>query len=82
MVVFILKRLLNSRIIENMNLVKKFLFILFFILQVNILIAQPGGGPPPPAGEPVPLTGAEYLLAAGALFGLNKIRKSFKAKSS
>lgn len=34
--------------------------------------------PPPDPGAPVPLTGAEYLIAAGALFGINKIRKSLK----
>lgn len=61
-----------------MNSFIKSLLVLLFLIQMDILNAQPTGGPPPPAGEPVPLTGAEYLIAAGALFGINKIRKSLK----
>ncbi|MFT4739403.1 MAG: hypothetical protein ACI9XJ_000082 [Marivirga sp.] len=42
------------------------------IFYFNSLSAQPGP-PPPPPDNPVPITGIEYLIAAGAAFGAKKI---------
>jgi hypothetical protein len=51
------------------------------ILTAGVLIlvftasAQPGGGGPPGGPPPVPLTGIEYLLISGGLFGAYKMIK-------
>ncbi|WKK83839.1 hypothetical protein [Marivirga arenosa] len=51
------------------------LSIVFMVLFVGIYaaIAQPGPPPPPPDSNPVPITGIEYLIAAGAAFGAKKL---------
>jgi hypothetical protein len=36
--------------------------------------------PPSDPGAPVPLTGVEYLLIAGGVLGVNKLRKSLKSE--
>ncbi|MBK6264825.1 hypothetical protein JKA74_07235 [Marivirga sp. S37H4] len=41
--------------------------------------AQPGP-PPPPDENPVPITGIEFLIAAGAAFGAKKVYDKRKAK--
>ncbi|MDO9261907.1 MAG: hypothetical protein Q7U08_08205 [Flavobacteriaceae bacterium] len=44
------------------------LFAFFVLMQVY--------APPPPPGEPLPINGAVYyLLVAGILYGIKKIRK-------
>jgi hypothetical protein len=54
-------------------LIKSILISSFFIIGLSTLSAQPG--PPPPADQdnPVPITGIEYLIAAGAAFGAKKL---------
>ena len=39
-------------------------------------MAQPGGGPPPDPGTPVPFGGLGILIAIGAGLGIYKIRSS------
>ena len=53
---------------------KKFFLIFCLIFTFNLAIAQPGdpGGDP---DNPVPITGIEYLLIAGGLFGARKLIK-------
>jgi len=44
----------------------------------------PGGGPPgggPGGGQPVPITGIELLVGAGALLGAKRILESRKSKT-
>ncbi len=55
-----------------------FLFIFTFFTLVGIVDvqAQPGGGGPGGGGDPndpVPITGVEWLLIAGAGFGAKKL---------
>jgi hypothetical protein len=46
--------------------------IIFLSVGMYSLKAQPGP-PPPPPDNPVPITGIEYLIAAGAAFGAKKL---------
>lgn len=51
----------------------KYLSLIICLILIPVcLMAQPGP-PPPDPGEPVPLSGIELLLAAGALFGGKKL---------
>ncbi len=50
-------------------LIFSFLFMGYF--TVNAQPGNPGGGTDP--DNPVPITGIEYLIAAGAAFGAKKI---------
>jgi hypothetical protein len=63
----------------------------FAVLALAILVstvpalAQPGGGGNPcPGGQPcnphVPITGIEYLIGGGALFGIRTLLKRMKQK--
>lgn len=58
------------------------LLFLVALITCSNLQAQ-GNVPPPPQnpGEPVPLTGVEYLLIGGAAYGLYKSAKT-KSKTS
>lgn len=59
--------------------IKKFLFFGLAVLFSYTLNAQPGD--PNGGGKPgVPITGIEYLVGLGALFGFRKIMKSFSRK--
>ena len=46
---------------------------IFLFIGVRSLYAQPGPPTDPEADNPVPITGIEYLIAAGAAFGAKKI---------
>jgi hypothetical protein len=60
-----------------MNMKGWLLAILMFVSFVSV--SQPGG--PGGGGDPdVPITGIEYLLGLGALFGARRILKSFSKK--
>jgi len=66
-----------------------FLVIAVIASSIVFVSAQPGGGGPPGGGggggkgppcgnppcNPVPITGIEYLIGAGALFGIRYFRK-------
>jgi hypothetical protein len=56
-----------------------FLSCVVFVICLSALpmMAQPGPPPPDPE-QPVPLTGIEILLGAGAAFGVKKIIDSRK----
>jgi len=47
--------------------------LVVFLIGVSTINAQPGPPPPPPDDNPVPITGIEYLIAAGAAFGAKKL---------
>ncbi len=48
--------------------------LIFSLLFIGIFTLKAQPGPPPPDGDnPVPFTGIEYLIAAGAAFGAKKI---------
>jgi hypothetical protein len=53
---------------------KNVLLVLIFIFAVSLAVAQPGGGPPPDPGEPLPITGIEILLGLGCLLGIKRLR--------
>tara|TARA_R110002012_G_scaffold321471_2_gene549437 strand:- start:83349 stop:83555 length:207 start_codon:yes stop_codon:yes gene_type:complete len=57
---------------EMKNILKLLTFGILLILSINGLSAQPGP-PDPPDDNPVPITGIEYLIAAGAAFGAKKL---------
>lgn len=63
------------------SLVKYFLAVLF-ILTCAVVMAQPTGGGPGGGAPPIPLTGLEWLLAAGGIYGAKKIYDSSKKKSN
>ncbi len=52
-------------------------FTLALVFIAGQLMAQPG----PPPDPDVPITGIEYLIGMGALFGVRRIVKSFSKKS-
>ena len=56
--------------------------VLFLACLTAIGQPTPPGNPPPGPGAPVPISGIEWLLAAGALFGSGKllVRKLNKTK--
>ncbi|MGK7390742.1 MAG: hypothetical protein ACNS60_10330 [Candidatus Cyclobacteriaceae bacterium M2_1C_046] len=54
---------------------RKFLVIFLLLLPIYV-IGQPDSGPGDPGGDPddpIPITGIEWLIAAGGLFGAKKI---------
>ncbi|MGM0582049.1 MAG: PID-CTERM protein-sorting domain-containing protein [Bacteroidota bacterium] len=60
------------------KIIKSTLIFSLLIISFYSLNAQPGGGgdggtPNDPGDNPVPITGIEYLIAAGAAFGAKKI---------
>jgi len=57
----------------------KLFFLVSFLLVSIVGYAQPGdpGGDP---DNPVPITGIEYLIAAGAAFGAKKLYDKRKSK--
>jgi hypothetical protein len=63
------------------------LLMFFAALQPAIAQVGPGGGGNPcPGGEPcdpenVPISGIEWLLAAGGLLGIRMARKRFKQQT-
>lgn len=58
----------------------RIVLLVVLVCVSKLLIAQPG----PPGGDPdenpVPITGIEYLIAAGAAFGAKKIYDKRKSK--
>lgn len=64
---------------------RKIVLLVVFILVVVIVSAQPGGGPggggDPGNGNPVPISGLELLLGAGAFLGARKLKKMRNKKS-
>lgn len=58
-----------------------FLLLIIFFLSPLALIAQPGGGPPPDPGPPVPFEGLGILLAMGAWLGIRKLKGTKKEES-
>jgi hypothetical protein len=59
---------------------RKLILTILGILLVSYAIAQPGGGGPPGDGEPVPISGIEILVAAGAFLGIRKYINSAKKR--
>lgn len=54
--------------------IKSTLVLCLLYVGMFSLNAQPGDPPAPPGeGNPVPISGIGYLLAAGAVFGIKKI---------
>lgn len=60
---------------------KRLLIITILFVLSGISYAQPGGpGGGSDPDNPVPITGIEYLLAAGAAFGAKKLYDKRKSK--
>lgn len=58
------------------KIIKSSLIIIFILIGLSSVKGQPGGGdgtPSDPGDNPVPITGIEYLIAAGAAFGAKKL---------
>jgi hypothetical protein len=65
-----------------MKIASKICLVLLFLIISTFAYSQPGGGGNPGRGKPVPITGIEYLLAAGGLLGAWKLGvKRFFRKS-
>ncbi len=58
----------------------KTILVSLLVLFSFKVVAQPGTGDPG-HGQPVPITGIEYLIGLGGLLGARKIMKSFSKKS-
>lgn len=59
-----------------------FVITILFVCQGLALHAQPGGGGSPGGGgPPVPITGIEWVLGAGALIGARKMYNKHKRSS-
>lgn len=57
--------------------------IVFGSLTTSQLAAQPGGGGSPGGGgPPVPISGIEWILGAGALLGAKKLYRNRKRTSN
>ena len=54
----------------------RFFLVGAFVFSLNTLSAQP-----PDPGDPVPITGIEILVGAGAFFGVKRLLDSRKNKS-
>ena len=61
--------------------VLRFSIILALTFSADLAYAQPGGPPPPDPGDPVPITGIELLIGAGALLGIKRLSDSRKPKT-
>lgn len=46
----------------------------------GLCIAQPGGGGPGGGATPAPLSGIEWLLLSGGIFGASRIYRNFRKK--
>lgn len=57
----------------------RFLLALLLLVISASVLAQPGA-PPPDPGDPVPLTGIEFLLGAGAALGIGAKWKSLRER--
>ncbi len=68
---------------NSKNVIKKVSFCILLTFLGLLLFsnanAQPGP-PPDPESNPVPITGIEYLIAAGAAFGAKKVYDKRKRK--
>jgi len=66
-----------------MNIYRALLLSIFISLSLEVS-AQPGGGRPcprPPCPPPtVPITGIEYLIGLGGLYGFKKLIDRSRAK--
>ena len=60
---------------------KKILLMLLFVALTVMAGAQPGGGGDPGGGQPVPISGLEILLGAGALLGARKLYRDRNKKN-
>jgi hypothetical protein len=58
------------------------LVLILTCMVVSLAVAQPGGGPPPDPGQPLPITGIEILLGIGCLLGIKRLRDSRNKNSS
>jgi hypothetical protein len=69
-----------------MTIVRRLAFLAILFLSSNWAQAQPGnpGGPGNPAGDPdaVPITGLEYLLIGGGVYGASRLMRRKKDKSA
>lgn len=54
-------------------------YLIALVVNISVGSAQPGP-PDPPDDNQVPITGIEYLIAAGAAFGAKKIYDKKKSK--
>lgn len=57
------------------------LIILLFIFCSAVTFAQPTIPDDPPSAEPVPISGIEILLIAGAALGIKKLRRTIKEQN-
>lgn len=54
------------------NFYPRILLLAFFAISGFAVFAQPGGGGPGGGGPPVPISGIEILIGAGAAYGVSR----------
>lgn len=61
----------------------KIIYVILFSMSAFFAVAQPLDQPPDPAGDPdaVPVTGLEYLLVGGGIYGVSKLLNKRKGKN-
>lgn len=57
----------------------KKLFLIVFLVGLTVTLRAQPGPPPPDPGEPVPISGIEILMGAGALLGGRQLLKRKKS---
>lgn len=58
------------------------LVLILSCMVVFLASAQPGGGPPPDPGQPLPITGIEILIGLGCMLGIKRLRDNRNKNSS
>jgi hypothetical protein len=58
----------------------RLILVLLYIVFPIFCFAQPGGGGDPGGGQPVPISGFEILIGAGAILGARRLVSSRKKK--
>lgn len=64
---------------KNINANRPIL-IATLVFAVDVAFAQPGGGGPGGGAPPLPISGLEWLLLAGGIFGAKKIYENYRNK--
>ena len=59
--------------------IRKVVLLIWFVMTVMAVAAQPEAGDPNSGGKPAPISGIEWLILGGGFFGA--IRTYFKSRN-